>query len=67
MTKTIGCGIAVVALLVVAGMIGANVERVSGILTKLQEDKVLRREGEYLLITDARGFEKSLEYEKDWA
>ena len=52
---------------IVAGMIGANVERVSGILTKLQEDKVLRREGEYLLITDARGFEKSLEYEKDWA
>ena len=52
---------------ILAGMIGANVERVSGILTKLQEDKVLRREGEYLLITDARGFEKSLEYEKDWA
>lgn len=52
---------------ILANMIGANHERVAGLLNKMQEDKILRREGEYLLITDPQGFERSLEYEKDWA
>jgi len=52
---------------ILAGMIGTNPERVAGLLTKYQEEKILRREGEYLLITDPKGFERSLEYEKDWA
>ena len=52
---------------ILANMIGANHERVAGLLNKMQEEKILRREGEYLLITDPQGFERSLEYEKDWA
>lgn len=52
---------------ILANMIGANHERVAGLLNKMQEEKILRREGDHLLITDPQGFERSLEYEKDWA
>ena len=47
-------------------MIGANHERVAGLLNKMQKKRSCD-EGDHLLITDPQGFERSLEYEKDWA
>ncbi len=50
-----------------AGMVGSTADRVSRLLDKFEDEKVLRREGEYLVIADVKSLERSLEYEKDWA
>ena len=52
---------------ILAGMVGANTERTSRILHKYEEEKLIRREGDYYLVLDATALERSLEYEKDWA
>jgi CRP-like cAMP-binding protein len=49
-----------------SGMISGPPDRVARLLTRYEEDKLLRREGEYLLVVDPYALERALEFEKDW-
>jgi CRP/FNR family transcriptional regulator, cyclic AMP receptor protein len=50
-----------------AGMVGANGERISRLLTKFQDEGLIRTEGDYIIVPDLRSLERSLEYAKDWS
>ena len=49
-----------------AGIVSAPRERVARLLLRYEDENLLRRESDYVLVTDPLALERALDFEKDW-